>query len=264
MTGTGWRLRVPLIVLLTCLGLRLAPAEGPDANFHLYLLIGQSNMAGRGKLDEDSRKVHPRVVMLTKDLRWVPATEPLHFDKPGIAGVGPGLTFGQHMAEANPQVRIGLVPSAVGGTSIKAWVPAVEDAVTKTHPYDDMLERIRAATRAGVLKGVLWHQGESDRGDARHYGQRLRDLIERLRRDLGAPDVPFLAGELTAFEPSRAKATSSLNDAIRGLTGTVKHYDCVSAEGLQHGGDLTHYDAESARTLGRRFAEKMIGLQNGR
>ena len=97
-----------------------AAASRPDPQFHLYLLIGQSNMAGRGPVDAESKVAHPRVLMLNKNREWVSATDPLHFDK-AVAGVGPGLAFGKQMAEANPRVRIGLIPCAVGGTPISAW-----------------------------------------------------------------------------------------------------------------------------------------------
>lgn len=248
------------IALVAWLGVGTASTAEPDPNFHLYLLIGQSNMAGRGKVDEESKKAHPRVVMLAKDLKWEPATDPLHFDK-SAAGVGPGLAFGKQMAEASPQVRIGLVPCAVGGTSIKVWVPGAEDKATKTHPYDDMLKRIQEAQKAGVLKGIIWHQGEADRGSAGQYPGWLTELIERLRKELNAPGVPFVASELTVFKPDGAEGTKKFNEAVHSLVGKVKNYACVSAEGLEHKGDQLHYNAESARTLGKRFAEKMVELQ---
>ena len=233
----------------------------PDSNFQLYLLIGQSNMAGRGALDAESQQTCPRVEMLTKDLAWKPATDPLHFDKPAAAGVGPGLEFGKKMAEANPTVRIGLIPCAVGGTSIKVWVPGAEDKDTKTHPYDDMLQRVREAQRAGVLKGILWHQGESDRNDSDAYGRELTDLITLLRKYLKAPNLPFIAGELPGFNTNNAAATKKFNAVVQGLAMKEKYYVCVSAEGLHHKGDHLHCDAESARILGRRYAEIMIALQ---
>ena len=233
----------------------------PDSNFHLYLLIGQSNMAGRGTIDAESKREFPRVEMLAKDLTWKPATDPLHFDKPAAAGVGPGLEFGKKMAETNPKVRIGLIPCAVGGTSIKVWVPGAEDKDTKTHPYDDMRQRVRAAQKAGVLKGILWHQGEADRNDSDAYGRELTDLITRLRNELNAPELPCIAGELPGFNTNNAVATKKFNAVVQGLATKVKNYACVSAEGLHHKGDHLHCDAESARILGRRYAEKMIELQ---
>ena len=86
---------------------------------HVFLLAGQSNMAGRGELSEIDRTPHPRVFVLNKNDEWVIATEPLHFDKPEIRGTGPGLAFAKEIAKQNPRFRIGLVPTAVGGSGIE-------------------------------------------------------------------------------------------------------------------------------------------------
>ena len=48
--------------------------------FHLYLLVGQSNMAGRGTVEQQDTAPHPRVLMLSKAEQWVPAADPMHFD----------------------------------------------------------------------------------------------------------------------------------------------------------------------------------------
>ncbi|MEO6844256.1 MAG: sialate O-acetylesterase, partial [Ginsengibacter sp.] len=72
-----------------------------DSSFDLYLLIGQSNMSGRGVVTEKFKEEgDPNVFMLTKENTWVPAKNPLHFDKPTIVGVGPGLSFGIAMEKA--------------------------------------------------------------------------------------------------------------------------------------------------------------------
>jgi hypothetical protein len=247
-----------VLALLGCVILPQAGAE-PDASLHLYLLVGQSNMAGRGMVDEESKKSDPRILMLTKELQWQPATDPLHFDKP-IAGVGPGLAFAKAIAEKTPGIRIGLIPCAVGGTSIKLWVPEGFDKFTKTRPYADMLERVKVAQREGVLKGIIWHQGEADRNAADAYAGLLSELIERMRKDCGA-DVPFVAGEISSFQSQTEDSTVKLNAAIQSLEGRVKRYAWVGSEGLNHKGDQVHYDAASARILGVRFADKMLSLQ---
>ncbi|HUU42399.1 MAG TPA: sialate O-acetylesterase, partial [Planctomycetota bacterium] len=60
----------------------VANAEGtPKSKVHVYLLLGQSNMAGRGKVEPQDREMHPRVFMLTKEGTWVPASEPVQFDR---------------------------------------------------------------------------------------------------------------------------------------------------------------------------------------
>lgn len=216
-------------------------------------------MAGRGTVDEESKKADPRIVMLTKEGEWQPAKDPLHFDKP-VAGVGPGLSFARGMVSKAAGVRIGLIPSAVGGTSIKLWVPGAYDSVTRTHPYSDMLNRVKAAQKDGVLKGILWHQGEADLNTADTYAGFLGELIERIRNDTGA-DVPFVAGEISSFRSNTEEGAKRINAAIHSLEGKTAQYGWVSSEGLVHKGDEVHYDSASARTLGARYAEKMAELQ---
>jgi hypothetical protein len=168
----------------------------------LYLLIGQSNMAGRGPLTAEYEDVSSKnVLMLNKENNWVPAKNPLHFDKPKVAGVGPGLSFGIAMAKLNKRHKIGLIPCAVGGTSIDVWQPGGYDKATDTHPYDDMLLRLNEALKSGTLKGVIWLQGEADSSPekAAVYLNKLETLIQRLREIVKNPALLFVAGELGQF-----------------------------------------------------------------
>jgi hypothetical protein len=230
----------------------------------LYLLIGQSNMAGRGAVESQDQQKVPHVFMLNKENQWVPAVDPIHFDKKQ-AGVGPGRTFGIMMAKQDPSVKIGLIPCAVGGTSIRKWVPGAEDAKTETHPYDDMLVRLRAAMQSGTVKGILWHQGEADgkMGERGTYEAALIELIERVRTECGNPEIPFVIGQLGRFKERPWSAGRSKVDAAqRNVAQTVPHCAFASSEGLEDRGDLTHFSAAAARELGKRFAEKMVELQN--
>jgi len=252
-----------------CLGLLLQPlyAQQESASaqepLDLYLLIGQSNMAGRGTVEPQDLEPHPRVLTLNKENQWVPAIDPIHFDK-SIAGVGPGRTFGLMMAKRSPSARIGLIPCAVGGTSIRKWQPGGWDDKTKTHPYDDMLKRLRLARQSGVVKGILWHQGESDgkMGTNGTYASALTTLIERLRTGCEDPNVPFVIGQLGQFSKRPwSEGRTKVDQAHRQVAEQIKHVGFVSAKGLSDRGDLVHFDALSARLLGKRFAEKMIELQ---
>ncbi|HND53722.1 MAG TPA: sialate O-acetylesterase, partial [Pirellulaceae bacterium] len=155
----------------------------PKSKFQLFLLVGQSNMAGRGAVEKQDKTPHPRVLMLNKAGKWAPAVDPLHFDKPA-AGVGLGKTFGQLVADANPDATVGLIPCAVGGSPIDTWKPGAYYDATKSHPWDDALRRAKLALEAGELKGILWHQGESDSNEklAPAYAAKLDDLIARLRK----------------------------------------------------------------------------------
>lgn len=240
------------------------PLEVEKGAFHLYLLAGQSNMAGRGAPAEQDKTAHPRVFALNRENRWTPAVEPLHFDKPTIVGVGPGLAFGKAMAEADPNIVIGLIPCAVGGSPISVWKPHAHYPATGVHPYDDAIARCRVAMQRGVIKGVLWHQGESDSNaqDGPLYEQRLAELIQNLRRDLGVSDLLFVAGTLADAVIARAPETRYVIEAIQSVAEADERVFWVSAAGLACKDDQVHFNTEAARQLGRRYAEAVVTKQN--
>jgi len=236
----------------------------PDQeNFHLFLLVGQSNMAGRGKVTKADRVGNPRVLALGEDGRWKVATDPLHFDKPNIVGVGLSRSFANAIADSDPTVTIGLIPCAVGGSPISAWEDGGYHESTKTHPYDDAMPRARHALQYGVLKGILWHQGESDSkpGAAEVYEQKLHTLIARFREELEEPNVPFIAGQMGQFAERPWSDAKKLVDRVhRKLPDTIPHTAFVNSNGLKHKGDKVHFGADSYRILGKRFAEQYLKL----
>lgn len=262
-----------LLALLLILFTRVRVTHGeesvelpPREKFHLFLLIGQSNMAGRGKIEPQDQVAVPRVLMLSKEGKWVPATDPLHFDKK-VAGVGLGRTFGIEIANSSPEITIGLIPCAVGGSPIDSWQPGLYYPPTKSHPWDDAIKRAKLALAAGELKGILWHQGESDSSQelSAVYEKKLHDLVGRLRRELDAPNVPFIVGQMGDFADHPWKASKKEVDrALRDLPQKVARTAYVSAAGLDHQGDGTHFDADSYRELGRRYAAAYLQLvKNG-
>lgn len=106
------------LALLLATGILLPAAElPPKEKFHLFLLAGQSNMAGRGAIAPEDKVPHPRVLMLDRNGNWVPAVDPVHFDKP-FAGVGPGRRFAILLAESDPSITVGLIPAACGGSPL--------------------------------------------------------------------------------------------------------------------------------------------------
>lgn len=254
-----------LLLLIASLIILISPAYAqsagskPDPNFHLYLLIGQSNMAGRGKTDAVRKPGDARILMLDSTGKFVPAADPVHFDKKE-AGVGPGISFAENMLPANPKIKIGLIPAAVGGTSIQLWVAGGYDSITHTHPYDDAMIRAREAMKYGVLKGILWHQGEANSSnfqDSPGYIFLLRQLIQSIRTAFNMPRLPVTLGELGYFRP----AFMNFNAMLKAVPDSIAFTNVVSAKGLQHKGDHVHFNTESARELGKRFAEGMKALQ---
>jgi hypothetical protein len=236
---------------------KLPPKEG----LHMYLLMGQSNMAGRGQIEAEDKTPHPRVFVFTLSNQWELAVEPVTRDRPKMLGVGPGLAFGKAMAEKNPSLTIGLVPCALGGTRLERWQKGGD-------LYSNAVHRAQFAMKTGTLKGVLWHQGESDSkpGLAETYGARLAQMIRDLRADLSAPDLPFVAGQLGDFlytrKTNNVPEAITVNDAIARLPREVPHTGFISVKGLTHKGDQLHFDAASEREMGRRFAAEMLRLQS--
>ncbi|PZX49162.1 sialate O-acetylesterase [Algoriphagus chordae] len=232
-------------------------------NLHLYLLMGQSNMAGRGKIGALDTLTHPRVFMLDKAENWVPAQDPMHFDKP-VAGVGLGLTFGKIMANADNDIKIGLIPTAVGGSSINYWFADSLFHQTNTYPYDDMIRRAKKAMESGTLKGILWHQGESDsntESSVNEYRQKFEAMLTALKTDLGIESIPIVMGEIGYFFYPKAPYAERLNEIFFEIAASQKCIGLVSSEDLNHKGDETHFDSNSYHALGIRYAAKMQEIQ---
>ncbi|MFO0536845.1 MAG: sialate O-acetylesterase, partial [Planctomyces sp.] len=222
-------------------GVLTAAAADEPQNLQIYVLLGQSNMAGRGQLEKTREPLHPKILMLTREERWEPASEPLHFDK-SIAGAGLGASFALRMAAAEPQALIGLVPCAVGGTPLSRWQKG-EDL------YEQAMKRIRTAQKAGVVRGVLWHQGENDALDvqkAESYGRRLAKMVGDLRQDIGNSELPFVAGTLGDFLSDDASGNPyhwrTVNAQLQLLPGLTAGTAIVDAGGLQPKSDGVHFD----------------------
>ena len=251
LTRMGW-----LVFARLCLAGFVLPARAQSEphDMRLFLLIGQSNMAGRGPVRPQVQAANPRIFMLTRDLQWVPARDPLHFDKPKVAGVGPGSEFARAISRHEPSAAIGLIPCAVGGTSLDEWRPGGP-------LYTEALRRTRAAMPHGTLAGILWHQGEADSAldKVATYGDRFLAMITQLRADLGAQKVPVVMGELGRFRKNEASV--AFNAALPAVVARVPLCVEVTSEDLRDKGDSLHFDADSACRLGARYAAAFLTLQ---
>ncbi len=255
-----------VLLLVFCFSFVLIFAQ---EDLDLYLLIGQSNMAGRGVVEPQDTVPFKNVLTLTKDFKWVPAQDPIHFDKK-MAGVGLGRTFGIEMQKLNPESKIGLIPCAVGGSPIDSWKSEAIFMGTDKHPWDDMVERLEFALQYGELKGVLWHQGESDSKLelAPYYGQKFKQLVSRLRKLSGNPELPFVAGEMVRkFQSYNGKKFKDeviypmmVMKAIKVIAKEDSNMEFVGSKGLTDRGDEIHFNSESYRELGKRYARAMRKL----
>jgi hypothetical protein len=243
------------LLFLLCLSVATQAQQTLD----LYLLIGQSNMAGRGSVD-DYPLPSDSLWVLAKNLTWKIAKEPFHYDKTA-AGAGLAASFAKSILRIDKR-PIGFIPAAVGGTSIRYWQPGAKDPATGLYPYDDAVLRAKTALKDGTLKGILWHQGESDTERAQTYVQEFIALMETLHRDLGIPlgSVPVIAGETGEFGDKLA-SRQRLNAEIGLLPLRLPFVKVVSSQGLTHNGDFTHFDTPALRELGKRYADAFLSFR---
>jgi len=249
------------------------PATIPSSkeNFHLFLLMGQSNMSGGVGLAAGDTQPVPHVLKMRyakegDEPKWAPGAHPLHPRRPNKkARFGPGLSFAETYVADKPGVVVGLIPMAWGGRSIVHLSKGSEI-------YSDAIRHTKAAMQVGTLKGVLWHQGESDtveqtRTDS--YEKRLHRLIKDVREDLGNPQLPFIVGNLAEFygtgkdhkAPDRVARITKIKEILRSLpkkvphTGFVESTDCSPAARAK-----VHFDRKSCVLLGKRYAKVYTDL----
>ncbi len=264
-------MKISLLLLTLAVVTPVTPALGAGAavqlpaknDFQLFILAGQSNMAGRGKLDDEARQPKPRILSLNKDGQWQPAVDPLHWDKPG-AGTGVGKPFAEVIAARYPSTTIGLIPTACGGSPISTWMPGASWSQTNSHPWDDAIARAKRAMQDGTLKGILWHQGESDSNakSAPEHEKQLEDLITRFRKELDAPDLPFIIGQLGRFPAKPWDANREMvNAAHEAVAKKMKNVRFVPIpEGTNSIGDNLHFDTPTLRKFGKDYADVYLHI----
>ncbi|MBU3744547.1 MAG: sialate O-acetylesterase [Sediminibacterium sp.] len=255
--GALKRILMVCLVCVTAVATQAQNAVAASAHTYVFLLAGQSNMAGRGKPQLQDTTAVSNIYMLNAAMQWVPAREPLHFDKPATVGVGPGFAFAREIMRKDQQAIIYLIPAAVGGSKIDLWLPGAYDSVTRSYPYDNALKRAKKGQAIAPISAILWHQGESDsrpdRCDA--YQQKLTALIQQFRSDLQQPDLLFLPAQLTYFTAERTISKQKVNAAIAQVCKAVPYCSLVKSNKLTHLGDTLHYSTPSANLLGIRYAK---------
>jgi hypothetical protein len=237
-----------LAAIASLISVTSAFAQEAPKDMKLFLLIGQSNMAGRGKVEEQDKVENPNIFMLTKDLKWVVAKDPVHFDK-GAAGVGLCSEFARDLHKADPKSNIGLIPCAMGGSSLDQWQPGKP-------LYTTAVTRAKEALKQGKLAGILWHQGESDAKPEliATYPARFETMITQLRKELGAENVPVLIGEVIPGHGKHDEVNVALAETAKKTSNAV----LVSSADL--GKKQLHYDSADYRALGKRYAEAFLKM----
>lgn len=222
-------------------------------------MIGQSNMAGRGLLQEVPLIYNHNIKML-RNGRWQTMWEPINYDRPN-AGIGPASSFAAAWHLKNSTDEIGLIPCADGGTSLDDW--NVNGVLFKNAVFQANL-----AQKTSTLKGILWHQGENDcqASDAHNYGKKFSKIIQMLREELNIPNIPLLIGGLGDFLIGgiygvHFQSYTIVNQELEKFSKNNPNCYFVTASGLTANPDGIHIDAYSQRIFGIRYFESFRAEQ---
>lgn len=267
--------------VLICLFLLGMTAFAQDANFHIYLCLGQSNMEGNARIEkQDSVAVDDRFrVLAAVDCpelgrvkgHWYKAIPPLARCHTGLT---PGDYFGRTMVANLPSnVRVGIINVSIGGCKIELFdkvnyqsyvdsAPGWLKNMVKEYdgnPYARLVELAKIAQKDGVIKGILLHQGESNTND-KDWPLKVKGVYENLLKDLNlsATNVPLLAGEVVNADQNGICA--SMNTIINTLPQTIPTAHVISSAGCPAAFDNLHFTAEGYRMLGTRYAAEMLSI----
>jgi hypothetical protein len=227
-------------------------------DFYVFLLAGQSNMAGRGFVQPADTLSSLQVLMLNKDNEWEYAKEPLHYYEPTRTGLDCGLAFGKKLSSLyGKKITIGLVPCAIGGSSIEQWLG--DSTYRNVTLYSNFLTKAKAAAQYGTIKGLLWHQGETNASPKNYvdYKSKLKTFFSKVRTDLHNPNLPVYAGLLAPYLSRKTNPfADSVNDDLQSLSTQFPNMYIVNTLDLTPLKDSIHFDSRSQRKMGERFAEE--------
>ena len=221
---------------------------------HSFLLIGQSNAAGRGFAEETAPldNLGGRLKILRNGL-WVKMFRPINPDR-AFSGVSFAESFATAYATAHEGVDVGIIPCADGGTAISQWMPG-------EILFDNAVQCAKLAMRKSELKGILWHQGESDAHRERYplYKEKFTVMMNALKEALGCPDLPVVIGGLGDYLrecetfPEIALQYPHVNEVLRDLGKTYPNCAFAPAEGLGSNPDKLHFSAKAQMEFGIRY-----------
>ena len=228
---------------------------------HSILIIGQSNMAGRGYVEDVSPITNKNIFVLKNGI-FRPMFVPVN---PDIATSG--ISLAESFADLYSRergVEIGIIPCADGGSSLNMWQ---EGSIL----FDHACYMASLASRTSEIVGVLWHQGESDSSEDSYgkYGEKLRLIFDALRERLGLYDTPFIVGGLGDFlvenpDPARRekfKYYYKVNEALENMAKQDDRVGFASAKGLDSNPDYLHFSAVAQREFGERYYREFVKLE---
>lgn len=262
----------------------------------VYLLGGQSNMQGVGRIEEitEEQLNQARVQMYHSEALAGPANQwvPNHACGYQDSYFGPEVGLGHTLSQLDANANIALIKHAVGGTDLaRQWNPGEPGKPdTQGGQYRkfmktvrDGLERLRQENRNCKIRvrAMLWQQGERDSRSedfANLYEENLRTLVERVREDLDIENLPFIYGKVhdsTLQEVPSYRFNDKVIEAQSNVDQNSMHSNAMTGAHVIESGDLevhgdlkdgfrdkdfAHFSTDGNLKLGREYAKLANGL----
>ena len=261
-----------------------------EEKMSVFICFGQSNMEGNAPVEDQDRADVPdnfkNMIVANCDVEaygskrytWRKADPPLARKNTGLT---PADYFGRKLAAKFPNREIGIVMVAIGGAPIEAFIKETcadycaqsgHEAWYKSYlneydnnPYKVLLAAAKAAQKSGVIRGILLHQGESNNCQ-QDWPEKVKGVYDNLVADLGLDPTqcPLLVGETLRAEYDGI--CWGHNAVIATVPNVIPNSYVISSEGCEgkpkdgKKSDGFHFCAEGYRTIGGRYADKMISL----
>lgn len=228
-------------------------------NLWVFIMAGQSNMAGRAIVEPQDTLPSNRIISLNVTGETIIAKEPIHFYEPARTGLDCGLTFGKELIRYLPDsISVLIIPTAIGGSTLDRWLGNY--TFRNVQLYQNFAEKIKLGRKLGTLKGILWHQGESDaieETDIATYEEKLAKLFANFRKDSNDENLPILIGLLGSYSENQQN-WNRINSQIYNYASKDSLVSLVPTDDLRDKGDKLHFDSESQRILGKRYANLFL------
>ncbi len=231
----------------------------PKKDVWIFIMAGQSNMAGRGVVEPPDTLSNSRILTINRNNEIIIAKEPLHFYEPNLTGLDCGVSFARELIRQGNSITILLVPAAIGGSSATQWLG--DSLHRNVRLLSNFKTRVEAVKKYGTIKGILWHQGEADT-EAKlipEYEGRLQKIFAQLRLYCDNATLPIVIGELGSFSENQAN-WDLINQSIHRYVSTDKQAAVVNTDDLKPKDDKIHFNSAGQRIMGERMAKTFLDM----
>lgn len=292
-----------LTLLLPIAGNPLLAQASDEKEIDVYLLSGQSNMQGIGKLENAPEHWRERLesIMFWNGKAFEPLAPQTTKLSTRKGEFGPEIGFARGLVRAGRTQAVALIKFHRSGQPLhhgwdgNKWIggepqPKRRNFYPGAHPddpnrgrhYADWLSQVNQALKAlkdagytPQVRGVAWMQGEQDSKhevSAKSYAKHLKQLRNRLAEDLGQPAPPWVYGQVLPHSPALPRFSHRIEirkqmadlDERSDTDVATSGMRMVSTDGFGLLPDTVHYNAAGQRKLGLAMASAMVELERAK